>query len=57
MAKEPAPGAAKTRLAKAVGPERAAAIAAAFLEDTLLHAAEAAARAGASLGLLHDPGD
>ncbi len=57
MAKEPRPGAAKTRLAKSVGDERAAEIATSFLEDTLLHAAEACRRAGASLGVLHDPGD
>lgn len=57
MAKEPRPGSTKTRLAKSVGDERASEIAKAFLEDTLLHAAEAAHRANASLGVLHDPGD
>jgi rSAM/selenodomain-associated transferase 1 len=57
MAKEPRAGSVKTRLASAVGAERAAEIALAFLEDTLLHAAQAAREAGASLGLLHDPAD
>jgi rSAM/selenodomain-associated transferase 1 len=57
FAKEPAPGKAKTRLAQSVGPDRAAALAGAFLDDTLEHAAAGAALAEASLGILHDPCD
>lgn len=57
MAKEPRAGSVKTRLASAVGAARAAEIALAFLEDTLLHAAQAAKEADASLGVLHDPAD
>ena len=55
FAKEPSPGKAKTRLAATVGPERAGALALAFLEDTLDHAAEAARRANARLRVVHTP--
>src|SRR4051812_34028986 len=55
FAKEPAPGKAKTRLAATVGAERAAALALAFLEDTLPHAALAVTAAGARLRIVHAP--
>ncbi len=58
IAKEPRPGLAKTRLTPAVGPDGAAALAQAALEDTLV-AVGAAARAGGNdvlLALEGEPG-
>lgn len=57
FAKAPRPGRAKTRLAATVGDQRAAELAAAFLDDTLRHAARAAVLAGAGLEVHHDPPD
>lgn len=55
FAKEPTLAPAKTRLAASVGPTRASALAAAFLADTLRHAAAGAALVGARLRILHSP--
>jgi rSAM/selenodomain-associated transferase 1 len=55
MAKEPAPGRVKTRIARQIGPEAAAALAWALLEDAARGAADGAAAAGAILEVVHAP--
>jgi rSAM/selenodomain-associated transferase 1 len=57
FAKEPLPGRAKTRLAVGVGFARASALAGAFLDDTLEHAARASLASDATLRIVHSPGD
>jgi uncharacterized protein len=57
FAKEPQPGRVKTRLAAAIGPEAAADLAWALLEDTCQLALRAARACGAELELHHSPNE
>lgn len=57
LTKVPAPGRTKTRLAATIGPQAAAAIARAFLDDTLALAARVAREVGATLVVHTDPDD